>query len=71
MPETEALAKNLKKIRKEEMKETQAAFAYGCGLSEEVVSLMERKKTDPKRSTLKSIAAYTNHSVSEILEVKG
>ncbi len=71
MPETEALAKNLKKIRKEEMKETQAAFAFGCGLSEEEVSLMERKKTDPKLSTLKSIAAYTNHSVSEILEVKG
>ena len=71
MPETEALAKNLKKIRKEEMKEKQAAFAFGCGLSEEEVSLMERKKTDPKLSTLKSIAAYTNHSVSEILEVKG
>ena len=77
MPETEALAKNLKKyppceeLHTEEMKETQAAFAYGCGLSEEAVSLMERKKTDPKLSTLKSIAAYTNHSVSEILEVKG
>lgn len=70
MPETEALAKNLKKIRKEEMKETQAVFASGCGISEEEISLMERKKADPKLSTLKNIAAYTNYSVSELLKVE-
>ena len=71
MPETEALAKNLKRIRKKERKETQAAFAFGCGISEEEISLMERMKTDPKLSTLKNIAAYTNKSVSEILRVEG
>lgn len=69
MPEYEALAKNLKKIRKEK-NETQFEFASNCGVSEEEISLMERKKTDPKLSTLQNIAAYTSRTVSDLLKVE-
>lgn len=70
MPELDALAERIIRIRNERH-ETQEAFAYNCGISTEELSLIERKKTDPKLSTLQSIAAYTGNSVSELLRVDG
>lgn len=66
MPESEILAKNLKNIRKK-MKKSQIDFAAECGISKEIVSLLERQKTDPKLSTIQKIAAYTDYSVAELL----
>lgn len=65
MPENKILAENLKKIRKD-MKKSQMEFAAECGISTEILSLIEREKTDPKLSTLKKIAAYTDHTVAEL-----
>lgn len=68
MPEIDALAEKISRIRRGK-KETQAVFAHHCGISEEELSLLERKKTDPKLSTLQSIAAYTGNTVSDLLDI--
>ena len=67
MPENEALAKNIKAIRKQ-MKKSQIEFAAECGISTEILSLIERQKTDPKLSTIQKVAAYTNHTVSDLIK---
>lgn len=69
MPEIEALSYNLKKIRKS-MNISQIDFAADCGISTEILSLLEREKTDPRLSTLQKIAAYVNCDVSELLSKK-
>ena len=69
MPELEALSHNLKKIRKA-MNISQIDFAADCGISTEVLSLLEREKTDPRLSTLQKIAAYVDCDVSELLKKK-
>ena len=69
MPEIDVLAERLVKIRQEK-KETQSLFAHHCGISEEELSLLERKKTDPKLSTLQNISAYAGITVSELLEIE-
>lgn len=66
MPETKILAENLIRIRKK-MKKTQMEFAAECGISKEILSLIERQLTDPKLSTVQKIAAYTNYTVAELL----
>ena len=66
MPETKILAENLKKIRKN-MKKSQMEFAAECGISTEILSLIEREKTDPKLSTIQKIAAYTDYTVAELV----
>ena len=66
MPEFDYLSDNLKRIRLK-LKESQIDFAANCGISTEILSLMERKLTDPKLSTLQKIAAYTDMTVSELL----
>ena len=68
MPEVNALAKRIRKIRKD-MNMSQIEFAANCGISTEILSLIEREKTDPKLSTLQSIAAFTGCEVSELLKV--
>ena len=68
MPECEALAKRLKEIRKE-MELSQMEFAAECGISTEILSLIEREKTDPKLSTLQKISAYVGCEVSELIKV--
>ncbi len=65
MPENKILAENLKKIRKN-MKKSQMEFAAECGISTEILSLIERGKTDPKLSTIQKIAAYTDYTVAEL-----
>ena len=69
MPERVALAKNLKKIRKQ-MQESQMEFAAHCDISTEALSLLEREKSDPKLSTIQKVAAYTGHTVSDLLNVE-
>lgn len=69
MPEYEALSKNVKEIRKK-MNLSQMEFAVECGISTEILSLIERGKTDPKLSTIQKIAAYTGLSVHELLKIK-
>lgn len=69
MPERVALAKNLKKIRKQ-MRESQMEFAAHCDISTEALSLLEREKSDPKLSTIQKVAAYTGHTVSDLLNVE-
>lgn len=66
MPEYVALAKNVRKIRKE-MKLSQLAFALECGISLDIVSQIEREKTNPRLSTLQKIAAYTGQRVADLL----
>ena len=67
MPEFMTLANNLKVIRKE-MRETQETFAGHCDMSVEELSLLERRKSDPKLSTLQKVSSYTNLTVSELLD---
>lgn len=70
MPELDVLAERIIAIR-HERNETQAAFAYNCGISTEELSLIEHRMTDPKLSTIQSITAYTGESVSDMLKVSG
>lgn len=70
MPELTFFAVRMKKIRTK-MGLTQAEFAAMVGMSEEKVSLIERKKlTDVKLSTLQKVAALTDLAVSELLSVE-
>ena len=69
MPETEALAKRVKAFRTAK-KMNQEEFAEEVGVSTEELSLIERKKTDVKLSTLKKIAACTGYTVSELVAVE-
>ena len=68
MTELENLARNIKSIRLE-LEESQMEFAFNCGISTETVSLLERMKANPSLETLQKIAAYTGHTVSELLEI--
>lgn len=70
MPELKIFAVRMKKIRTK-MGLTQAEFAAMVGISEEEVSLIERKKlADMKLSTLQKVAAMTGLTVSELLSVE-
>ena len=66
MTETLVLADNIKQIRKKNH-QTQAEFAFNCGLSEDEIYNIEHCNTDPKLSTLQNIAAYIGITVSELL----
>ena len=68
MPENAALAQRIKRLRKT-MHETQFEFASNCGISIETLSLIERQKTNPTLETMQKIAAYTNLTVAELLEI--
>lgn len=66
MPEIEALSKNLKQIRNE-LNQSQMEFAAACGISTEILSLIERQKSDPRLSTIQKIAAYVGCDVADLL----
>lgn len=70
MPEYEALARNLKLIRKV-MKINQENFASECGICIEMLSAYECEKGDPKLSTLQKIAAYVGCETPELLKKNG
>lgn len=69
MAEIIALSKNLKEIRAV-LNESQIDFAVHCGISVEILSLLERGRTDPKLSTLQRISAYTGLTVSDLLDTE-
>ena len=48
--------------------ETQEDFAENCGLSVELISLIERGQANTRMDTLAKIAAYLNVSISEMLQ---
>ena len=67
MTEVEALAERIKSKRKE-LNQTQLTFGLNCGLSEDEISKIETCQTDPKLSTIQSIAAYIGITVSDLLQ---
>ena len=69
MPERIALARKIKAIRRQ-MRESQIEFAAHCGISAEALSLIEREQTDPKLSTIQKVAAYTDQTVSNLLDTE-
>lgn len=68
MPELKALAMNTK-AKRIEKNETQLEFGLNCGLSEDEICKIENQNTDPKLSTIQSIAAYTGLTVADLLKV--
>ena len=68
MPELKALAMNTK-AKRIEKNETQLEFGLNCGLSEDEICKIENQNTDPKLSTIQSIAVYTGLTVSDLLKV--
>jgi transcriptional regulator with XRE-family HTH domain len=66
MPESEILAKNIAKIRKQ-MKETQEEFAAHCDIASGTLNLMENQKTDPRLSSIQKVASYIGCTVPELL----
>ena len=66
MPEYDALSKNIRKIR-QELNLSQMQFAFKCGVSIDIISQIERQKTNPRLSTLQKIAAYTGQRVADLL----
>ncbi len=69
MPELKILSQNVLKIR-HELGESQSDFASGCGISTESLSKIERGEANPRLTTLQNIAAYTNHTVAELVTEK-
>ena len=67
LPEIKILAQKVKKIRRE-MRESQIVFAANCGISTEILSLIENERSNPRLSTMQKIAAHTNYTVSELLK---
>ena len=66
MPEIEILSKNIKQIRSK-LNLSQIDFAALCGISTEILSLIERQKSDPRLSTIQKIAAYLDCNVVDLL----
>lgn len=69
MPERDVLSKRIKACRHIRHM-TQFDFSEEVGLSTEEISLLEREETDPKLSTLQSLAAYMGITVSELLKIE-
>ena len=70
MPEFEALAHNLKLIRKVKQI-NQEDFAAECGISVETLSLLECEKVDFRMTTLQKIAAYVGCETPELIKKNG
>lgn len=66
MPEIMILAQNIRRIRKE-MKLSQLQFSLECGISLDILSLIERQDSNPRLSTLQKISAYTGETVADLL----
>ena len=66
MTDLESLAKTMKELRKERG-ESQLAFAGYCDISIEEISLIERKRADPRLSTIRKIAEHVGRSVSDLI----
>lgn len=69
MPERDVIAKRIRTYRRGQ-RMTQFDFSVETGLSIEEISNLERVETDPKLSTLQSLAAYMGVTVSELLKME-
>lgn len=65
-PELEFISQRLKTYRSQ-YEESQEVFAEHIGIHIASLSLMERKRMNPRLSTLQKIAAYMGITVSELL----
>ena len=61
------LASNIKRCRTK-LKESQFDFAENCGISVEILSLIERGIANPKLSTLQKLAASLGCTVADLFE---
>ena len=52
------------------LNKTQFELSSEIGISEEELSLLERRKTDPKLSTIQMIASYMGITVSDLLRTE-
>ena len=52
------------------MKESQESFAEGCNMSTDMISLIERGKTNPSLHTISRIARHIGISVSDMLKIE-
>ena len=67
MTELKSFAEKTRQLRKERG-ESQLVFAEGCNISVEEISLIERKKADPRLSTIRKIAEHVGRTVSELVQ---
>lgn len=68
MPEKTALAEFVKNDR-HERGESQFTYAENCGISKELLSLIEREEANPTLETMQYIAAYADVSVADMLTI--
>ena len=66
MTELKSFAEKTRQLRKERG-ESQLVFAGYCDVSVEEISLIERKKADPRLSTIRKIAEHVGKTVSELV----
>ncbi len=66
MTELKSIAERTRQLRKERG-ESQLVFAGYCDISVEEISLIERKRADPRLSTLRKIAEHVGKTVSELV----
>ena len=52
------------------MEESQESFAEGCEMSTDMISLIERGKTNPSLNTLAKISKHIGISVSDLLKLE-
>ncbi len=67
MIDTTIIANNIRRLRKEELCETQEEFAEHIDASKDTISNIERCKVIPKIETLVKIADYTGKTLEYLL----
>ena len=67
MTELKSIAEKTRQLRKERG-ESQLVFAGYCDISVEEISLIERRRADPRLSTLRKIAEHVGRTVSELVQ---
>lgn len=68
LPEKKILAECVFEYRTK-MEESQESFAEGCNMSTDMISLIERGKTNPSLQTLSKISRHIGISVSDMLKL--
>ena len=66
----EEIGKNVRRIRKEKLGETQEKFAENIGASKDTVSNLERGEFFPSIPVLINIAVYAKVSTDQILGIE-
>ena len=69
LPEIKVLAECVL-IHRTMLKESQEKFAEKCGMSTDMISLIERGMTNPSLETLGKISRHIGVSVSDMLKIE-